>query len=47
MPPYRTRDKLKYLASVETGAGAFINDTAPEEKAAELREASSRTGTGG
>lgn len=36
-PPYRTRDKLKFLAGVETGAGTFINDTAPEEKAAELR----------
>ena len=39
MPPYRTKDKLKYLAGVETGAGTFINDTAPEEKAAELRDA--------
>ena len=37
MPPYRTKDKLKYLAGVETGAGTYINDTAPEEKAAELR----------
>jgi UDPglucose--hexose-1-phosphate uridylyltransferase len=42
MPSYRTRDKLKYLASVETGAGAFINDTVPEEKAAELRESGRR-----
>jgi UDPglucose--hexose-1-phosphate uridylyltransferase len=40
MPPYRTQNKLKYLAGVETGAGTFINDTAPEEKARELREAS-------
>ncbi|MBI2723528.1 MAG: galactose-1-phosphate uridylyltransferase [Chloroflexi bacterium] len=39
MPPYRSRDKLKYLAGVETGAGTYINDTAPEEKAAELRQA--------
>ena len=39
MPPYRTKDKLKYLAGVETGAGTFINDTAPEEKASELRDA--------
>ena len=39
MPPYRTRDKLKYLAGVETGAGTFINDTSPEEKARELRAA--------
>ncbi len=37
-PPYRTKDKLKYLAGVETGAGAFINDTAPEETARELRD---------
>jgi UDPglucose--hexose-1-phosphate uridylyltransferase len=37
-PPYRSRDKLKYLAGVETGAGTFINDTAPEATAAELRE---------
>jgi UDPglucose--hexose-1-phosphate uridylyltransferase len=37
MPPYRTKDKLKYLAGVETGAGTYINDTSPEEKAAELR----------
>lgn len=37
VPPYRTKDKLKYLAGVETGAGTYINDTAPEEKAAELR----------
>ncbi len=38
MPPYRSRDRLKFLAGVETGAGTYINDTAPEEKAAELRE---------
>lgn len=36
-PPYRTPQKLKYLAGSESGAGAFINDTLPEEKAAELR----------
>jgi UDPglucose--hexose-1-phosphate uridylyltransferase len=36
-PPYRTRDKLKFLAGTEIGAGLFINDTWPEEKAAELR----------
>ena len=38
-PPMRTATKLKYLASVESGAGTFINDTLAEEKAAELREA--------
>ena len=37
-PPYRTADKLKYLAGVETGAGTFINDTAPEETARQLRD---------
>ncbi|MCL5774216.1 MAG: galactose-1-phosphate uridylyltransferase [Firmicutes bacterium] len=36
-PPYRTPDKLKYLAGCESGAGTFINDTLPEEKAEELR----------
>jgi UDPglucose--hexose-1-phosphate uridylyltransferase len=36
-PPHRTRDKLKFLAGVETGAGTFINDSLAEEKAAELR----------
>lgn len=37
-PPNRTADKLKYLAGSEAGAGAFINDTLPEETAARLRE---------
>jgi UDPglucose--hexose-1-phosphate uridylyltransferase len=36
-PPLRTKDKLKYLAGSEAGAGAYINDTLAEEKAAELR----------
>ena len=43
VPPYRTKDKLKYLAGVETGTGTYINDTAPEEKAAELRASAPRT----
>jgi UDPglucose--hexose-1-phosphate uridylyltransferase len=38
-PPHRTATKIKYLAGVESGAGTFINDTLPEEKAAELRAA--------
>lgn len=38
-PPHRSRDKIKYLAGCESGAGTFINDTLPEEKAAELRRA--------
>jgi UDPglucose--hexose-1-phosphate uridylyltransferase len=36
-PPRRAADRLKYLAGSETGAGMFINDTLPEEKAEELR----------
>jgi len=36
-PPNRTKDKLKYLAGSEAGAGTYINDTLAEEKAAELR----------
>jgi UDPglucose--hexose-1-phosphate uridylyltransferase len=38
-PPNRTATKLKYLAGSEAGAGAFINDTLPEETAEELRGA--------
>jgi UDPglucose--hexose-1-phosphate uridylyltransferase len=37
-PPNRTATKLKYLAGSEAGAGAFINDTLPEDTAAALRE---------
>jgi UDPglucose--hexose-1-phosphate uridylyltransferase len=36
-PPNRTETKLKYLAGSEAGAGAFINDTLPEETAERLR----------
>jgi UDPglucose--hexose-1-phosphate uridylyltransferase len=36
-PPYRTRDKLKFLAGTELGAGMFVNDSFPEEKALDLR----------
>jgi UDPglucose--hexose-1-phosphate uridylyltransferase len=36
-PPHRSKTKLKYLASVETGSGAFLNDSLAEEKAAELK----------
>lgn len=36
-PPYRTKDRLKYLAGTELGAGIFVNDSLPEEKAAELK----------
>ncbi len=37
-PPHRTATKLKYLAGCESGAGTFINDTLPEDKAEELRK---------
>jgi UDPglucose--hexose-1-phosphate uridylyltransferase len=37
-PPYRTQDKLKYLAGVEAGCGVFLNDSQAEEKAKELRK---------
>ncbi|MFQ6094515.1 MAG: galactose-1-phosphate uridylyltransferase [Candidatus Bathyarchaeia archaeon] len=37
-PPYRERDKIKYFASVETGAGTVTFDYRPEAKAKELRE---------
>jgi len=40
-PPHRTRDKLKYLAGSESGAGVFINDTLPEATAHALRAAGS------
>jgi UDPglucose--hexose-1-phosphate uridylyltransferase len=38
-PPHRRSDRLKHLAGVELGAGTFVNDTKPEETAAQLREA--------
>lgn len=37
-PPYRTPDKLKFLAGSEAGAGLFINDTLAETTAQTLRE---------
>lgn len=39
-PPYRTPDKLKYLAGTELAAGMFANDALPEEKAKELQAVS-------
>ena len=38
-PPHRRVDRLKHLAGVELGAGTFVNDTTPEETAAQLRQA--------
>jgi UDPglucose--hexose-1-phosphate uridylyltransferase len=37
-PPYRTPEKLKYLAGSEAGAGVFINDTHAEDTAKILRD---------
>ncbi|MDX2196836.1 MAG: galactose-1-phosphate uridylyltransferase [Cytophagales bacterium] len=37
LPPLRQPGLVKYLAGPETGAGAFMADTMPEDKAAELR----------
>lgn len=39
IPVLRAADKQQFFASSESGAGAFCNPTAPEEKAQELREA--------
>ncbi len=36
-PPYRTKEKLKYLAGTEIAAGMFASDALPEEKARELQ----------
>ena len=37
-PPYRTRDRLKYLAGTEIAAGFFAMDALPEDKARELQQ---------
>ena len=37
-PPYRTRDRLKYLAGTEIAAGMFAMDVLPEDKARELQD---------
>ena len=39
-PPLRKPGLLKYLAGPEMGGGNFLNDTSPEDKAAELRAVS-------
>ncbi|HEY3396789.1 MAG TPA: galactose-1-phosphate uridylyltransferase [Armatimonadota bacterium] len=41
-PLQRSAGKLKYRASVESGGGNFINDSLPEDKAPEMREAIAR-----
>lgn len=37
-PPYRTRDRLKYLAGTEIAAGFFAMDVLPENTARELQQ---------
>lgn len=37
-PPYRNRDRLKYLAGTELGAGLFAMDVLPEATARELQQ---------
>lgn len=41
-PIYRTKEKIKYLAGSESGAGTFVNDTLPEVSAQRLRDVSVR-----
>jgi hypothetical protein len=36
-PPDRSRDRSKYLAGTEIGAGVFTVDTNPDDTAAELQ----------
>jgi UDPglucose--hexose-1-phosphate uridylyltransferase len=36
-PPYRSRDRLKFLAGTELGAGFYAMDALPEDKARELQ----------
>ena len=38
-PPKRARDRLKYLAGTELGAGTFVVDAFPEETAQRLKQA--------
>jgi UDPglucose--hexose-1-phosphate uridylyltransferase len=43
LPIQRSATKLKYLASVESGFGTFLNDTRAEEQAVLLRNAEPKT----
>ncbi|HEY7306785.1 MAG TPA: galactose-1-phosphate uridylyltransferase [Bryobacteraceae bacterium] len=43
LPLQRSATKLKYLASIETGYGTFLADTAPEQMAENLRRAEPET----
>lgn len=37
-PPYRAKDRIKFIAGVEMGTHTFINPTNPQENAINLRE---------
>jgi len=43
LPLQRSATKLKYLATMETGYGVFLADTAPEEMAEHMRNAEPKT----
>jgi len=43
LPLQRSATKLKYLATIETGYGTFLADTAPEQMAENLRKAEPAT----
>lgn len=43
LPLQRSANKLKYLATIETGYGSFLADTAPEEMAEILRDCEPKT----
>jgi UDPglucose--hexose-1-phosphate uridylyltransferase len=43
LPLQRSATKLKYLATIETGYGIFLADTAPEEMAEQLRNSEPKT----
>ena len=43
LPLQRSATKLKYLATIETGYGTFLADTAPEEMAQTLRDTEPKT----
>ena len=43
LPLQRSATKLKYLATMETGYGVFLADTAPEEMAEHLRNSEPKT----
>jgi UDPglucose--hexose-1-phosphate uridylyltransferase len=45
-PPYRTRDRLKFLAGTEIGAGMFAMDVLPETTAFELQQVKIDIGEG-